>query len=63
MDNLEGKTVEYPYHLRIGKEWFSHTTVEQPHIILPDYRYVPERLIIKPYTRSQKEAMMFNVKH
>ncbi len=64
MTHLEG-IVDYPYKSSVKKT--SHVcgiqTPDEPHrVVLPDYRYVPERLIIKPFNHSQKEAMIFNVK-
>jgi hypothetical protein len=67
MKHLEG-IVDYPYASHRKKKdkqqnaGFVQTQNEPHRIVIPDYRYVPEKLIIKPYTRSQKEAMLFNVK-
>ncbi len=63
MKHLEG-IVDYPYKPRKDKQQnagFAQTQIEPRRIVIPDYRYVPEKLIIKPYARSQKDAMLFNV--
>ena len=65
MKHLEG-IVDYPYAPNRKKDkqqnaGFGQTQNEPHRIVIPDYRYVPEKLIIKPYARSQKDAMLFNV--
>jgi hypothetical protein len=65
MNRVDG-VIDYPYkraNVKKSENVCGIQTPKEPYrVVQPDYRYVSEKLIIKPYTRSQKEAMLFNVK-